>query len=362
MKPLVAQLKHTVRSVRASFEGDHTLAQRANFLAHQLLPRTTWAVHQPVTISIIATSRCNLACEMCPTHSKKVPRTYLHIQGQTPDMSIDMFRKITKRFPLATTVNFIGSGEPLMIDDFYQIVEHAVASKMVIKSFSNGVLVGEHAERLARSSLDGLNISINSDDPEDFKRVTAMPQHFHTKILANVRRLREEVDRTGSKLKVKGSFILDRRNYRRIGEMIRLADELRLDRLYFGNYLGNPYGGMSAQERSLWDDQEMLDFFRDVQIPAHMKHVVHLPELLRRNATERSCTCHWDQIRVNGSGELGCCSVMLLESYIGGHVTDEKIFNKKEFRARRARFLSNTAKLEAPCYHCTENIGRSAVG
>src|SRR5439155_7117998 len=142
--------------------------QRANFLVHRFAPRTKWAAHQPVTISIIATSRCNLACEMCPTHSKKVPRSFEHLQEQTGDMTIGMFRQITQRFPFATTVNFIGSGEPLMIEDFYQIVEHSVVSKMVIKSFSNGILVGEHAERLARSPLEGMNVSINTHDAADF--------------------------------------------------------------------------------------------------------------------------------------------------------------------------------------------------
>jgi MoaA/NifB/PqqE/SkfB family radical SAM enzyme len=352
-------LRDVVRGARAALSGDHTLGQRANVLLHKLAPRTKWVPYQPTTLSIIATGRCNLACEMCPTHSRKVPKDFKYRQGETADMTLAMFKDLADRFKYATTVNFIGSGEPLMIDDFYAIVEYAArVRKMVIKSFSNGILIGEHAERLALSSLEGMNISVNSDNAEDFQRLTSMGARYFPRIIENTRILRQTIDRLKSPLRLKLSFVLDQQNYRRAGEMLKIAEEFRPFRIYFGNYLANPYAGMSADKRSLWDDPEVLDYFRGLEIPASLKRRVYLPDLLQRAPTKRGCTCHWDQMRFNGNGDVGSCSVMLLNSYIDGSYKDKGLFNNASFQEKRARFLSDTAPLESPCYHCPDNIGR----
>ena len=97
----------------------HTVSQKINFLRHKFAHRKEILKYDPVTISIVATGRCTLSCDMCPTHSSKVPRDYPNIQNNIRDMNFEMFKHIIDKFRNAVTIQIIGSGEPLLNHDFF---------------------------------------------------------------------------------------------------------------------------------------------------------------------------------------------------------------------------------------------------
>ena len=124
-----------IKALISLFMSRHTLHQKLNYLNYLYSKKGKILRFQPITISIVPTGRCTLNCDMCPTHSKKIPDDYHHVQKPTRDMSFDTFKKVVDKFNKALNVQIIGSGEPLLNKDFFKMVEYAADKKhMKVKS------------------------------------------------------------------------------------------------------------------------------------------------------------------------------------------------------------------------------------
>src|SRR3989338_4477033 len=161
--------KGSVRDLLNIMRSDHTFSQKLNYFRYCLSHKGEVLRYDPVTISIVATSRCTLSCDMCPTHSRRVPPGYPYVQERGRDITFEMFREIIDRFRNAAAVHIIGSGEPLLNGDFFKMVAYAAGKKMSVKTFSNGTTIEGNIARIMESRLDGITISINGHDPGEFR-------------------------------------------------------------------------------------------------------------------------------------------------------------------------------------------------
>jgi MoaA/NifB/PqqE/SkfB family radical SAM enzyme len=296
---------------------------------------------------------------MCPTHSKVIPGDYEWNQQTAEDVDFGTFKRIVDSFDRAIYVNIIGAGEPLLNKDLFRMAEYAAVHKrMVVKTFSNGTTLENHIGPIVRSYLDGITVSINAHDPEEFSRITGMPGLFYQKIYKNVKRLVEARNTLGSPVKIKASFIIDQQNWRLVPEFLKVADEVGVDQVFLCNFLSAPFDGFRAEERSLFaHDTEMVEFLRTA-VPTHMKDKVVLPTLLDLTQTTKQCSCHFDQLRVDGAQNFSSCSIMLLNMEGNGKITDAEVWNSAFFQDRRARFLTDDKSvLFDPCKVCPENYG-----
>ena len=339
---------------------NHTLGQRLNYLKYIFSNRGEVVRYDPVTISIVATTRCTLSCDMCPTHSRIASEDYKHAQKNIKDMDLAMFRDMIDRFRKATTVHIIGSGEPLLNKDFFEMVEYAAKKRMTVKTFSNGTTIGQNIDKLLVSKLNGITISLNGQDAGEFKRMTGMQEEVYRKICDDTRRLIDKRNRIDSRLKVKLSFIIDRHNYRSIPGMIDAGLALGADHIFLCNFLPSPYDGLRAHERVLMAEEETLRELKAIigKYPPAVSKKVTWPVLVDLHQRDNRCATHFSQVRFDGDGNVSSCSIMLLNMTGHGHYKEKNVWNNEYFKSMRKAFITpGDETIEGPCRACPDNRG-----
>ena len=121
-------------------------------------------------IRMSITDVCNFKCGYCLPNGYQVDksdnRKFLHL---------DEIKRLAKCFSeLGVRKIRITGGEPTVRKDFFEIIKvlkyETGIEKVVITT--NGYHLDEKAKSLLDSGLNGINISIDSLDPETFKKIT----------------------------------------------------------------------------------------------------------------------------------------------------------------------------------------------
>ena len=172
------------------------------------------------------TYRCPLRCPYCSN-----PVDY---QQRKSELSTeDWVRVLTEAEALgALSVNLTG-GEPLLRDDLEQIVEAGKRLELYLNLITSGQpLRRERLERLKELGLSAVQVSLQDTDREASDRI-AGTRAYDQKL--EVARWVKELD-----LPLTLNVVLHRENLDRTESIIRLAEELRADRLELANaqYLG----------------------------------------------------------------------------------------------------------------------------
>lgn len=344
------------------FTGPFTLAQKLNYARYIFSVKKESLAYKPVILSVVATGKCTLSCDMCPTHSEIIPKDYKYIQKTTGDITFETFKKVVDRFPKAMTVSIIGSGEPLLNPDFFKIVEYAAKKyKMTVKTFTNGTKLKENIKKLINSPLDGITVSLNSHNGQDYKRLTGMDEAVYPNICDATKELISARNAASSPLKVKVSFIVDRENYVNINDMIEKAGLLGADTIFLCNFLPSPYKGFTPEERAIFfDDNDIRSYLETCKknLSAELIKKVKWPLLISKSSSGFKCDCHFSQLRVDGEGNIGSCSMMLLNMDGNGNIDDPEVWNNDFFKKMRRNFMSgDVKKLDEQCIYCPDNSG-----
>ena len=122
------------------------------------------AYNRPVTnLRISLTPRCNLSCIYCHAEGEKSP---------ADSMTVDEIREILRtaeKFGIRH-IKFTG-GEPLIRPDLCDIIK-SVPGSMEASLTTNGTLLAELAQDLKQAGLSRVNVSLDSLNPETYKRIT----------------------------------------------------------------------------------------------------------------------------------------------------------------------------------------------
>jgi len=290
---------------------------------------------------------------MCLTHSPSIPDNLYKYKG-AKEMDFEMFKDIIKRFKAALGCCFIGNGEPLLCKDLFKMIEYAHKHKMYTQIFTNGLILDKFIDKIIHSPLNSINISVNSIEPEDFKRITGLDSSIFEKIITNAKALINARNRIGSKLGISATIITDRYNYKMIPQMTDFAQDMGLDYIGFCNILPSSAPGYSAKERCLFaDDEEAYNFLKSLQVE-NRKIKVELPVLLDRN-NSRVCRDSFISMSIDGNGDVNGCERQLLNSQGNGKYYDKDIFNNAHFCKLRSMFLNSKIPLLEPCRLCYNN-------
>src|ERR1700693_2603568 len=123
--------------------------------------RALVSTDHPLLAHIIPIRRCNLACEYCNEYddfSKPVPTE-------------SMFQRIDKLGELGTSVITISGGEPLLHPELDEIIRRIRKNGSIAGLITNGyLLTAERIEKLNRSGLEWLQISIDNVTPDEVSK------------------------------------------------------------------------------------------------------------------------------------------------------------------------------------------------
>lgn len=147
--------------------------------------------YMPVRLWVEPTSRCNLACVMCP--NKDLP------QAQKGFMDFGLFQKIIDEARGSVfDVHLMHRGESLLHPDFFRMVRYAHDAGLVTRFHTNGTLLDEDkSRRLVDSGLDQFAFSFDGFDKENYEKIRVKGRFDQT--VANIIRFLEIKKELGSK-------------------------------------------------------------------------------------------------------------------------------------------------------------------
>jgi MoaA/NifB/PqqE/SkfB family radical SAM enzyme len=117
--------------------------------------------HHPIVAHIVPTRRCNLSCAYCNEFDAV----------SSPIPLVTMLRRVDHLAGLGTTVITISGGEPLLHPQLDDIIHRIRRCGSIATLITNGyLLTPNRIERLNRSGLDHLQISIDNVWPDDVSR------------------------------------------------------------------------------------------------------------------------------------------------------------------------------------------------
>lgn len=229
-------------------------------------------------------------------------------------MDFATFKDIVDRFRNTIRLNFIGNGEPLLCKELFRMIKYAKEKqKMTTALVTNGLLLDQFIDEILGSSLDFISISVNGHTPEAYKYFTGHEKAIFDKIVTNVSLLLKKKKFVGSKIEVAISLIVDRFTYKQIPEMIHFAEEIGVDCLTILQCMPSKAPGWSASERSLFAEDEVVEFFAKIKPPrTHLK--VELPSLLDGNENNRLCRDSFTSMSIDGDGNVGGCQRQMLNT------------------------------------------------
>ena len=120
----------------------------------------------PIHLDLELTTRCNLACTMCPRTDNNIP---------IMDMPLDTVKRIIDEFAEkgGCSIKFVYLGEALLYPDFFEVIKYAKKRGIIDTMIAtNGNLIyKQNAVGLIKSGLDFLIISIDSCHSEIYEQI-----------------------------------------------------------------------------------------------------------------------------------------------------------------------------------------------
>lgn len=215
----------------------------------------------PRTLPIIllwVTERCNLRCRMCGDQwraDQQLTRQTLSLAEIVPIV------QAARR--LRTMIISITGGEPLLHPEIYAILDLIRRQGIAAHMCTNGTLLNEErVEKLARTSLKSISVSIDSSTPAVHDQLRGRKGAFQTTV-AGIILLRKAMPA----LRININCTISKVNVHTIPEMVRLVKDLGCDKISFAPIHTNlqhkhkpkeHFDGMVFQAEELTDLQQTL--------------------------------------------------------------------------------------------------------
>jgi len=192
------------------------------------------ATKRDLTLEI--TTRCNLACAMCP-HG--LPNGVAN-KRDASDLLIDAVLAASDDYEV---IRPTGLGEPMMAPGFWRIVDKLAETKSARLSFvTNGILLTKaNVARLVAAPLGAINISVDAANEATHYRIRG---NTLDRTLNGIRRLvaaiSEQPPSKVSRPYVRMSMVLMRENIEETADFVRLASSMGVRGVYF-EHLIDPF-------------------------------------------------------------------------------------------------------------------------
>jgi MoaA/NifB/PqqE/SkfB family radical SAM enzyme len=283
---------------------------------------TTAAPPLPREIQVKVTGACNLACKMC------LVRYRPKLGRRSGAMCFHTFKAIVDALPDLEKVTLQGLGEPLLAPDLDRMIDYAARRGVRIGFNTNGTfLTRQRSEALVRAGLAWLHVSVDGASAERYESIRDGSDF--AVVAGNVRDLvavKRELDAELPVLSL--VFVAMRRNVDELPDLVRLAHEWGVDRVFVQNlshtFSDTDPAGSYAQIRrfagreALFSEPERAEraFARARAVADELGVELRLPRLAepeRRAREPGEPGCHWpfESAYVTHRGLVQpCCMVM----------------------------------------------------
>jgi len=171
----------------------------------------------PVSISMELTNNCNLSCPQCSSGSGQMLR-------DRGFMDIDLFKRVMQELgPYLYNVNLYFQGEPMLHPQFFSFLSNCLHTNTIV-STNGHFLSEESAERIVRSGLNKLIISLDGMDQETYSeyRVNGDVKS----VIDGVKNISSARQKQNSSLKIELQFLVNRFNEHQVPAIRQLAKSI----------------------------------------------------------------------------------------------------------------------------------------
>ena len=181
----------------------------------------------PKNLSLSLTTYCNLRCKFC--YRDEFNASYIDPEN---------LKKIITPIKHAEQIDLTGWGEAILYKNYAKCVEYILSAnskKEIIAQTSNGSLANRYAPIL-KGRIKRFVISLNSASKETYEK--EMVGGKFEKTLMNIHNFIENITESDRK-NVKLHFVTYTKNFREMPDFVRLASELNIPTVSFGQMMSN---------------------------------------------------------------------------------------------------------------------------
>ena len=172
----------------------------------------------PLSVSVELTNHCNLHCSECASGSDQIMRGRGYMDPELYGNVIGELR------PYLYYVNLYFQGEPMLHPQFFSFIGDAGNIRTIV-STNGHFLSNEYAEKLARSSLGNLIVSLDGMDQEIYAEYRKNGD-FNT-VIEGIKNISEARYRFHSRLKLEIQFLVSSKNEHQIPQVKQFAKEVK---------------------------------------------------------------------------------------------------------------------------------------
>jgi len=323
--------------------------QLKNYLSVNWGHKSCECKNEPYRICLFVTDRCTLSCKWCLRQS-----TSDKYFNKRPDMSFEQAKKILQYFPKATHLTLAGFGEPLLVDDLFKITAEFKNRPMKVNIITNGTLLIDRIDDILHAGFHSIEVSINSLDAIDYKLTCGGNENTFNNVLKGIQLLAEK--RKSKKPYLSLSFVLTRNLFSRTPEIIKFAEEAKVDRLSLHNLIPhdnyNDYTGVLTT-----DNEEVVAKFAEWK-KAKKRVQVDWPRLVQKGLKKPAKICKppWIWLGVDMEGDTAGCSRAMgtCKDYGNLFLEGKKVWNNEFRKKLRTSFLNGNKFLFDCCKTCVE--------
>lgn len=355
MPKKITQLTEKTMKRKIKFLWRHNFSQIINTIPAEISKKNTKLNYSPCHLGIYIINRCTNKCPMCLCNMTEEEFTWKH--QETNDMSLETFKAIIDQFNKAIRVAIGGYGEPFLHKDIFEMIDYAHEKQMRTSIISNGTVLRDKIDRIIKSSLDIISISINATNSDDYKKVCGRQEEgvFET-VLNNIGQIVEKKKKRKPRFEVRTTFVCTKSNYQFMPQVVKLASELEVDYLDFLNLIPSGKVGYTKDQCLYEDDHEVKRVLLELKKIKSNNLVINLPKLLPRQVKKRKCRWYFSSIIIDTNGNVGGCGRTIAPHKEYGNVfTDEDVWNNHHFQEMRKMYLDSSIPLHPCCQTCIEN-------
>lgn len=293
----------------------------------------------PIMLHVEAAGACNLTCPICPRGTGRIERSGM--------LAWDEFERVFAR--LSATLReavFSGWGEPLLNAQTPNMIAHVIARGIPVKMNTNGVLLGEHAEKLVDAGLTTINVALDAAASKATHRYPG-DQTFE-RAVEGVKKLRQaRAARAAPHPVIHGQFLLDGEIVDEIPALTEWAFALGVDHVKFKRRHETMPGQVERGEQP--SPQELQEIGKHA--------LVRSTEDVTFSA--KTCAHPWESIFLACTGDLSICSWDPHQKINLGPMPDrfEELWNGKTVRTLRRWHSGRTQAIGDPCRTCNRLPG-----
>ena len=277
----------------------------------------------PISVEMHLTDNCNLACPWCTDRA---------LLGNGAMLSKDVAFSLLREFgQMGTGVTLEGGGEPTIHPDFREIVNYGYENEVPLGLITNGTV--DISDSL--NQFRWVRISLDASTKEEY--ILEKGKDLMGRVLDNLAKYKDIRDVRKCYLGI--GYVVTRRNYSQIDDIIDKLDDLGVDYLYLRPV--EEAEDITPTREELYDlRKRILSLTENRRIK--FKLVIN-DRLIQSNAG-LPCVAHSITSIIHANGDVVCCEKRRHDNLILGNVNNSSF---KEIWRSEARIKATGKMLDA---------------